>query len=433
LGPWLSSLWLVAAIVLVLVPSAMTLRAYYFDPQVARDDYRGMAAYIDAVAQPGDAIILDAPGQKEVFEYYYSGDLPVYGLPEQRPPDQDATVAILKDLASQHAHLYSLFWATNESDPERIVEGWLDTHAFQAEDAWQGNVRFVIYATQTPSADWPVQPSGAVLGDQIELASYALSGPAVTSGDVLQLELVWHALDKPAADYTVFVQLLDERNQVVAQRDAPPVSGERPTSTWGAGDEVVDRHGLLVLPGTAPGDYTLIAGMYDSQTGERLPAGATDYVYLGSLRVERPATPPPLEALNMQHDDMFNFEEITLLGHDRYKRGFGHAPDTPLRPGDLLHLTFYWRADVQPTSAWRFTARLVEGADKEVAAVSGPLVSDLYPTLNWEAGEVVRGEHDLMLPEYLEAGRYQLQLFLHTGNPESVIDRVNLGTVVISE
>jgi hypothetical protein len=173
--------------------------------------------------------------------------------------------------------------------------------------------------------------------------------------------------------------------------------------------------------------------MYDAQTGDRLQAGDADAIDLGTIRVNRPAQPPLPAALAMQNADSFTFDEITLLGHDRYKRGFRHDPAEPLHPNDLLHLTFYWQADVQPTAAWWFTTRLVRGNDQEVASVSGPLISDLYPTLNWEQGEVVRGEHDMLIPAYVEPGRYQLQLFLHTGNPEAGIDRVNLGTVVIAK
>ena len=432
-GRWLALIWLLIAVVLVSIPTVQTLAAYYFDPAVARDNYRGMAAYITAVGRPDDAIILNAPGQREVFEYYYDGPLPVYGLPEQRPPDAEATVAQLAEIARQHPHLYGLLWATDESDPQHIVEGWLDTHAYKATDTWQGNVRFVTYATQQDSDAWPRQEADIALDDQVSLTTYALSSREVESGDVLQLQLAWQAEQVPETDYTVFVQLLDQRNQVVAQHDAPPLSGERPTSGWQPGEIVLDNRGILIPPGTAPGDYRLIAGMYDPATGERLATEYADYIDLGSVRVNRPAVPPPPEALNMQNAERFSFDEITLLGNDRYKRGFRHEPDEPLRAGDLLHLTFFWRADVNPTAAWWFTARLVQGADTELAAVSGPLVSDLYPTLNWEQGEIVRGEHDLQIPDYVKPGRYQLQLFLHTGNPTDTIDRVILGRVTVSE
>jgi mannosyltransferase len=429
-GRVLAALWVAGALALVSIPTGVTLAAYYFDPAAARDDYRAAVAYISAVAGPEDAVILNAPGQQEVFDYYYQGDLPVYGLPEQRPLDSAATQARLEEIADQHPHLYTLFWATEESDPDGLVESWLGAHAYKAEDRWQGNMRFVIYATQQPGDDWPVQTSGALLGEQIRLLSYALSSQEITSGDVLQLQMKWQAERQPEADYTVFVQLLDPRDQVVAQRDAPP--GDSPTSQWQPGQQIVDNHGLLVSHGTAPGDYRLILGMYNPATGQRLPVGEQDYIDLGLVRVNRPETPLPVEALHRQNDKRFTFSEITLLGHDRYKRGYSFNPSEPLRPGDLLHLTWYWQADVQPTAPWWFTARLVKDADTEVASVSGPLVSELYPTLNWQAGEMVRGEHDMQIPDYVAPGRYQLQLFLHTGNPADGVDRVNLGWVTVS-
>ncbi len=231
-------------------------------------------------------------------------------------------------------------------------------------------MRFVIYATQQPTDDWPLQTSDALFGDQIRLLSYALSSQEITSGDVLQLQLNWQAERQPDADYTVFVQLLDERDQVVAQRDAPP--GDRPTSEWQPGEEIIDKHGVLVPHGTAPGDYRLILGMYNPATGERLPVGEQDYIDLGVVRVNRPDTPLPVEALRMQNPKPFRFGEITLLGHDRYKRGYSFNPSEPLRANDLLHLTWYWQANSQPTAAWWFTARLVSGADTEVALGQRP-------------------------------------------------------------
>ncbi len=165
-GSWLALVWLIIAVVLVCIPTAQTLADYYFDPAVARDNYRGMVSYIAAVGRPDDAIILNAPGQREVFEYYYDGPLPVYGLPEQRPPDEQATIAQLEEIARLHPHLYGLLWATDESDPQHIVEGWLDTHAYKATDTWQGDVRFVTYATQQDSDEWPRQESNISLGEQ---------------------------------------------------------------------------------------------------------------------------------------------------------------------------------------------------------------------------------------------------------------------------
>src|SRR6201999_2051019 len=73
--------WPVLAPVLACVPIApalLGLSAQYFDPSLARDDYRGLVASIGRDAQPDDAILLVAPNQTEIFDYYYRGSLPEF-------------------------------------------------------------------------------------------------------------------------------------------------------------------------------------------------------------------------------------------------------------------------------------------------------------------------------------------------------------------
>ncbi|NIO71640.1 MAG: hypothetical protein GTN71_22070, partial [Anaerolineae bacterium] len=129
-----------------LLASGQSLLNYYGDPQYARDDYRGLARYITAMAGPNDAVLLNAPGQEEIFGYYYKGDLPIYPLPQQRPLDQGQTRRDLEAIVSQHANVFAVLWATDESDPDRFVEGWLDERTYKALDTWYGNVRLAIYA-----------------------------------------------------------------------------------------------------------------------------------------------------------------------------------------------------------------------------------------------------------------------------------------------
>jgi len=90
-------------------------------------------------------------------------------------------------------------------------------------------------------------------------------------GAEVNLALYWRNQDKPATDYTVFTQLLGPDWQVWAQWDNPPQAGRYPTSQWQAQDRVIDRY-TLTIPDDAPhGNYKLLIGMYDPQTGTRLP------------------------------------------------------------------------------------------------------------------------------------------------------------------
>lgn len=405
--------WVIATIVLVAATSGAALAHYYTAAPAARDDYRGISQFIVATGQAEDCVVLTAPGQVEAFDYYYQGSLPVYPLPEQRPLDlaltQDALLQLL-----QHKKVYAVYWAVEEADPERVIERWLDHQGYKTLDQWHGNVRLAVYVM--PERRPPEESAtelDARFGANIALLGYRGWNLNPSAGEVTQLQLLWRPDQTPDRAYKVFLQLLDQRDQVIAQRDAEPAGDSRPTTGWAPGETVYDNHGILIPPGTPPGSYRRIVGLYDAQTLERLrlPDGS-DFVSLPPVTVQRSQTPPPLEAFDMLYRQRFDFGAISLLGHDRYKRGFGHAPETPIGGGELLHLTFYWRANVSPRADWRFQLVLSDAAGNMVAEMHAPLVSETYLTTMWQEGEIVRGEHDLLIPPGLPPDAYRLSLVL---------------------
>jgi mannosyltransferase len=405
--------WSLGILSLIAATSAGALTRYFNDPSVARDDYRGVSQFIETTAQPADAVVLTAPGQIEVFSYYYTGDLPVNPLPRQRPLDTVQTLADL-DALLVHQKIYVLYWAPKEADPQGIIENWLDQRGYKTLDQWHGNLRLAVYVMpESQPPDEVVDGLDLALGDQISLVGYRGWNLSPAAGEVTQLQLVWRADQTPERAYKVFLQLLDPRDQVIAQRDAEPAGESRPTTTWQPGEEVLDNHGLLIPPGTPPGSYRRIVGMYDAETLERLklPDGS-DSISLPPINVQRAKSPPPLDALEVQYRQRFDFGAISLMGHNRYKRGFGHAPETPLTPGDLLHVTFYWRANVSPRADWWFALSLSDKTGAEVTTLTAPLVSETYLTTLWQQDEIVRGEHDLLIPADLEPDSYRLSLTL---------------------
>ena len=423
--------WVLIILSLIIATSVLSLRRYYDDLNVARDDYRGMSQFIVATAQPTDAIVLTAPGQSDVFSYYYEGDLPVYPLPYQRPLDPVQTQSDLDALLA-HQKIYALYWAAEEADPEGVIEHWLDQRGYKTLDQWHGNVRLAVYVMpERRPADEVVSDLDIRLGDRISLTGFLGWNLSPVAGEVTQLQLMWRADQTPQRPYKVFLQLLDPRDQVIAQRDAEPAGESRPTTTWQPGETVLDNHGLLIPPGTPPGSYRCIVGMYDAETLERLklPDGS-DFISLPAVNVQRTKTPPPLDAFDIQYRQRFDFGAISLLGHDRYKRGFGHAPQTPVAPGDLLHVTFYWRANVAPRADWWFALTLSDGAGNPVANLTAPLVSATYLSTLWQQDEIVRGEHDLLIPADLRPDTYRLSLTL-LPDEETEAGSAYLGTVKI--
>jgi hypothetical protein len=118
----------------------------------------------------------------------------------------------------------------------------------------------------------PHHPLVVELGQQIQLLGFDLSSRELSSDEALDLTLHWQAIDQPTADYTVFTQLIGPDGQVWGQQDNQPQAGRYPTTSWEDQDAVLDRYKLLLREGAPPGQYQLLVGMYDLQTGQRLHA-----------------------------------------------------------------------------------------------------------------------------------------------------------------
>jgi hypothetical protein len=110
----------------------------------------------------------------------------------------------------------------------------------------------------------------AQFAEPIEFLGAHLSPQPYTPGGRLEVDLAWRATGRPSTDYTVFVQLLDANRQPVAQGDGDPVQGLRLTSSWRSGEVISDRHTVPLPADIAPGDYTLVIGLYHRATGDRV-------------------------------------------------------------------------------------------------------------------------------------------------------------------
>ncbi|MBI5649460.1 MAG: glycosyltransferase family 39 protein [Chloroflexi bacterium] len=124
---------------------------------------------------------------------------------------------------------------------------------------------FTIEKTDRVFVKPPAQFSQtANFGNIIALAGYNLPLTTYKSNDTLNLTLFWHTRAKVEKPYTVFVHLLDPSGKVVAQKDAEPRNGARPTTTWLAGEYIEDNY-QLPFANLAPGTYRIEIGWYDAK------------------------------------------------------------------------------------------------------------------------------------------------------------------------
>jgi hypothetical protein len=108
------------------------------------------------------------------------------------------------------------------------------------------------------------------LGGAVTLLGYDLQPTA----DSLNVTLYWRCDARLPADYTTFVHVRrgNEKSAApVAQMDRPPAEGAYPTSLWDPGEVIRDVVRIPLSAQVPPGDYEIVAGLYEFATGVRLP------------------------------------------------------------------------------------------------------------------------------------------------------------------
>jgi hypothetical protein len=162
-------------------------------------------------------------------------------------------------------------------------------------------VAAVLTATNTPvpppSLPEPTEPltpaptdvpaaalSGGInvrFGDFAELVNFSLSATEFTSAQPLQLTLSWRGLGGVSpVNYTVFTHLLAEDGHLIAQHDGFPAEGTRPTTSWTAGEVIIDSHLMVFQDTTYTGPARILVGLYSPADGRVLTQAGADHIVL---------------------------------------------------------------------------------------------------------------------------------------------------------
>jgi 4-amino-4-deoxy-L-arabinose transferase-like glycosyltransferase len=225
---------------------------------------------LEARTRAGDALLITPPALVGPLVAGYGGPAEPYLLPLAGEE--------MADMVAGHNRVFLVIGDPAAGEADGSAQAWLDARAFRASHEWADSLQLLVYGTAqpaaAPSADVNAQfGQGQAAAGPVELVGYDLPAGPWTPGDVLPLTLFWRAGAPPAEDYQVFVHLLDANGRLVAQNDAAPAAGLRPTSGWQPGELVADPHGVLLRGSAeelAPGEYGLYVGMYLPASGERL-------------------------------------------------------------------------------------------------------------------------------------------------------------------
>jgi hypothetical protein len=145
-------------------------------------------------------------------------------------------------------------------------------------DLGQVEVRTRQRSFEVPAVGHPLE---AQFGDSVKLLGYDLEPAQAHPGEKLALTLYWQCLGTMDTSYTVFVHLLQPDEGIHVQSDSVPGQGILPTTGWVEGEVIVDPYELPLSPDAPPGMYTIVVGLYDATTGERLPVFDASGTWLG--------------------------------------------------------------------------------------------------------------------------------------------------------
>jgi hypothetical protein len=244
---------------------------------------------------------------------------------------------------------------------------------------------------------------GCPSGREVRLMGYSLQTDQVDPGQV-GLTLYWQALQPPTTRYDVLLKLISTSYKVWGQQSGPLPALFLPLEWWKEGQIVKDRRVVEPLSATPPGPYYVEVYVYNPSAEKWLePEGECDLL-LGPVQVSR-REPPAIEDLAIEHPfGAVLGERVRLLGYN-IESGF--------RPGDNIHLTLFWQCLAEMEQSYTVFTHLVDAGDNVVAQKDNPPVDGFYFTTKWKAGEIVRDQYDLIIPQDVALGEHRFKVGMY--------------------
>ncbi len=246
----------------------------------------------------------------------------------------------------------------------------------------------------------------------LRLIGYDLETEETLPGQDVEVILQWEVLQEMEEDWSVFVHLNDPvLDAPVAQRDMFLGQGLVATSLLKPGDSFTERYNLA-LPATVvtPAELSLVAGLYDYATGDRLKTDeGFDSVTLDSVSLKAAAG-------NMPNPIQINFEnELQLVGFEIEPRR--------LTAGNMVGLRLYWRPLKDLDRDYTFFAQVIDEDTTRWAS------HDLaQPTSTWTSNEVTDIDLSLELDAGTPAGVYPVIVGVYIRPAGGGFDRLQMVT-----
>lgn len=241
----------------------------------------------------------------------------------------------------------------------------------------------------------PISPaSGVIFGDHLRVIGYTAPHP-ILPGEIEVYCLIWSIKGDLARNKLAAIQLWSYDSVGLAGQENEMLRWIYPTSLWKEGDRVPICQRLQMPADSPPGVYWLAVGTYEhllSQLEAKDPHGnrlGRQSVAIAPLKIpQQDSVGEPDYPLDAQ---LYTPEGqiIRLLGYD--------ISAQTLEAGQTFHLNLYWQSTDSTAQPYTIFVHVYSG-NNLVAQQDVQPWEERYPTLIWEADEVVRTAHQLTIP-----------------------------------
>ncbi len=397
----------IAAVIVMVGGSLASLHNYYTDKRFAKDDFRGMIAFVEERAGPNDVIIYNNAILLPLHEHYQTRpDVALTAVPLYPHLAQDVAGQQLTTLAA----VYDRLWFVTDPpadgrDDDDISRAWLDAHLVEVGSylfpAQTTEVRTIAYETAPRTAntlpasaqpllvEWPSWP---------HLTGIDLNMPQPVAAPTLWFSLYWQG-EAPAAGTAVRFTLQDANGFTWwATND----EWLRPKgSAWPGSPLVRQSYQLPLTPGILPGQYTLLAQPVSGMAGDPI-AEAYPLTTVAIAASSAWPTPPQITPLpDLAFENGLALARVEIL-------------DDEVRPGHTLPLNLYWQTgpEARPNLIYELEVLAPDGT--QLRTQSDPLGASWLASL--PPHTLLREHTGLYFPPETAPGQYRLRWQLRDGN-----------------
>ncbi|HQE91613.1 MAG TPA: hypothetical protein PLH19_03645 [Anaerolineae bacterium] len=248
----------------------------------------------------------------------------------------------------------------------------------------------------------------------LTLLGYDIASAELPADGEVQIDLLWQAREIPSLEYRTVILLTDAEGRYWSPAGTMRPRGYEPTpptTMWLPGQYAYDPHIVQPLPGTPPGEYSIVVSLFDKSTltpasvvgADGNPSGPD--LTLGTLKITPPQTPTDLPALDVPADAVLR--RCGALGLWTMTADRARAA-----PGEIVGLRWVWEALARPQDALLAMLTVSDAAGSVARTWELPLAAAWWPTDRWSAGERWVGRPVVRLPGGLESGTYRLAVHL---------------------